>query len=189
MNDAVHLTQATYRVLLDALAGPGVPRALPSWDADVPATLGSALALACLTLLDADVAVWEQPGAFDDPARAWLAFHTGTRRCENGREADFALLREPEAFDVHGFAAGTPEEPERSTTLLIKLPRLGGGGPVALRGPGIAESVTCAPPLPPAFWHAWEMNGRAYPCGIDVFLFDDAAVIGLPRTVAAEAVR
>lgn len=190
MIETVHATQATYRVLLDALARPGVPRALPAWRfGDAPAALGPAIAATAVALLDADVALWEQPGALDAAARAWLTFHTGTRVCFEGTEADFAFIHDLSSLELGSFAVGTPEEPERSTTLLIRLPRLDGGLRVSLRGPGIEDVVGCAPPLPRAFWEAWLINGAAYPCGVDAFLFDDAGVIGLPRTLQVEEVR
>lgn len=187
MIDTVHATQATYRVLLDALARPGAARAIPVWRFnDAPAALGPALAVTALALLDPDVALWEQPGALDASARGWLTFHTGTRLCSEGSEADFALIRDCSSVGLGSFAAGTPEEPERSTTLLIRLPRLDGGPRVRMRGPGIEDVVECAPPLPRGFWEAWRINGMAYPCGVDAFLFDDRAVIGLPRTLEVE---
>ena len=190
MIDTVHATQATFRVLLDALARPGVPRALPAWRfGDAPAALGPALAAAALALLDGDVALWEQPGGLDAPARAWLTFHTGTRLCFDGTEADFALIRDLSSLELGSFAVGTPEEPEHSTTLLIRLPRLDGGLRVSVRGPGIEEVATCAPPVPRGFWEAWRRNGSLYPCGVDAFLFDDTGVIGLPRTLLVEEVR
>jgi alpha-D-ribose 1-methylphosphonate 5-triphosphate synthase subunit PhnH len=185
--EPVHATQATYRVLLEALARPAVPRALPAWWLrDAPAALGPVLAATCLTLFDADVAVWAQTGMLDAAARAWLTFHTAARLCGDAAEADFAIVNDPAALALDAFAAGTPEEPERSATMLIRLPRLDGGTPVSARGPGIEATVRMAPPLPRGFWEAWRRNAAAYPCGVDAFLLGEDAVIGLPRTLQIE---
>lgn len=147
--EPVHATQTTYRVLLEALARPGVARALPAWWVrEAPPALGPALAATCLTLLDDDVAVWAQPGALDAAARAWLTFHTGTRLCTEPAQADFALVTDPVSLALEAFATGTAEEPQRSTTVLIRLPRFDGGAPVRASGPGIESSVVMAPPLP-----------------------------------------
>ena len=40
------------------------------------------------------------------------------------------------------FALGTPEYPDRSTTLVLQVERFGTGQPLALSGPGIADSAS-----------------------------------------------
>lgn len=41
-----------------------------------------------------------------------------------------------------------------------------------------------APQLPAQFWQQWISNHHAYPLGVDVFLFDQTHVIGLPRSTS-----
>lgn len=60
------------------------------------------------------------------------------------------------------------------------------GQPVMLTGPGILDKRAIAPKLPSHFWDFWMQNHQAYPQGVDVFLFTENAVMGLPRTAKPE---
>lgn len=141
-----------------------------------------ACAAACFTLLDLDTRVWLQPGL--DPAVAsWLAFHTGCRFTPWSQQADFAVVWALDALpELQAFNRGTAEYPEASTTLLIQTRSLTGGKSVVVQGPGILGEQAIAPHLPPSFWTQWIANHQAYPLGVDVFLFSQQDVMGLPRT-------
>lgn len=177
----VHQAQATFRALLEALAHPGCGYSLPSSLAP-PGRLSPASAAACLTLLDLETQVWLQP---DSEIESWLRFHTGCRLTRHPQQADFAVIwhgaRSP---DLQAFNPGTAESPEGSTTLLIQVESLMDGEGVVLQAPGILGKRAIAPRLPAHFWQQWSHNHQAYPQGVDVFLFDQTQVMGLPRTVA-----
>lgn len=181
--DAVHEAQTTFRALLEALAHPGraCPIASPMMS---PKELFSTCAAACLTLLDLETQVWLQPGL---EIESWLRFHTGCRVTRDPQQANFAVIwdvtRSP---DLQAFNPGTAEYPEASTTLLIQVEHLMDGEAVVLQGPGILGERTIAPQLPKLFWPQWIKNHRAYPLGVDVFLFDPTHVMGLPRTAAIQ---
>ncbi|MDZ8105066.1 MAG: phosphonate C-P lyase system protein PhnH [Nostoc sp. DedQUE12a] len=183
--DSVHDAQRTFRSLLDANARPGTPYPITA-NMTVPSGLTAACAAACLTLLDLDVRVWLQP-SFASPVRDWLVFHTGCRLTSQPGEADFALIRDLAALpELSDFNWGTGEQPEASTTLLIQVASWEGGQPVVLTGPGILHQKKIAPNLPAYFWDFWVKNHQAYPQGVDVFLFTENAVMGLPRTAKSE---
>ncbi len=191
-HDRVHDAQRTFRTLLDALAHPGqvgaiAPRLTP------PPGLGIGCAAACLTLLDLETRLWLAPGldagldaGLNAELEAWLVFHTGCRMVRSPAQADFAVIgAQGSCPDLDAFSWGTADYPEASTTVLIQVDGLGGGEPMLLRGPGIKTEQAIAPQVSPHFWAQWAANHRAYPLGIDVFLFTDDRVMGLPRTAAA----
>ncbi|MEM9165006.1 MAG: phosphonate C-P lyase system protein PhnH, partial [Cyanobacteria bacterium P01_F01_bin.4] len=80
---------------------------------------------------------------------------------------------------------GSATDPEASATMLIQIEGLTGSTPVEIGGPGIQETIIISPQLPSTFWQQWQHNHQQYPLGVDVFLFADDAVLGLPRTSQA----
>lgn len=75
---------------------------------------------------------------------------------------------------------GTPLAPETGATLFLPA-NLDRGPAVGVQGPGVPGEVRFRADLPPAFWEA-RAGLLAYPLGVEVFLTDGRAVIGLPRT-------
>lgn len=181
--DPAHECQRVFRGLLKALSRPGhviAPPAPPS----PPAPLGATLAAAALTLFDLDSPLWLDSTFDVEAVRQYLHFHTGAPLVEGPALAAFALIGDPgrmPRFDA--FASGVAAYPDRSTTLLIKVPSLAGGPVVALRGPGIEHTASVSPMgLPDWFWPGWNENADRYPLGIDAFIADAHTLIGLPRT-------
>lgn len=177
-------SQKTFRALLEALSLPG-----NLLEIDVPLKapegLSTACAAACLTLMDLETDVWLQPG-FSDGVKSWLQFHTGCTFVESPDKAAFALIQNPNALNLETFYWGSAEEPEISTTLLVQANALQNQQPVKLTGPGILRENTISPDLSEHFWQQWQHNQAAYPQGVDVFLFENKSVLGLPRTARAE---
>lgn len=183
--DAVHDTQVTFKALMNALAHPGQPHAIPA-SLMPPEGLTPAGAAACLTLLDLETQVWLQPG-FDPALQSWLVFHTGCCFTSSPQMADFALIGQIDSLlDLTNFNTGTPEYPEASTTLLIQVERLDQGKPVEVRGPGILDKSIMAPQLPNSFWQQWRQSHQNYPMGVDAFFLAQHAVMGLPRTTQVQ---
>lgn len=183
--DPIHDTQRMFRALLDAHARPGTPYQITD-EMSVPPGLTAACGAACLTLLDLDVVVWLQP-SFATQVRAWLLFHTGCSFTQYPEEAEFALIQDLAALpELSIFNWGTAEKPEASTTLLVQAESFEMGQPVILTGPGILDKQAIAPTISPNFWDFWMQNHQAYPQGVDVFLFTEDSVMGLPRTAKPE---
>ena len=176
-------SQAAFRVALHALAHPGRPTPMPL-DAECPPTGHPAAAVLLLALLDADCTLWLSPTLAGSPTAAWLRFHTGCRLVADAAQATFAWVAQGDAVPtLASFAQGSDADPEGSTTLVIDLPSLDGGEPLALGGPGIATTHTLQPlGLPDDFTAQWAANHAAFPRGVDVFLAAPGAIAGLPRT-------
>jgi alpha-D-ribose 1-methylphosphonate 5-triphosphate synthase subunit PhnH len=187
--DPVHDTQTVFRTLLDALARPGtigvIETRLPAADVSA-ARAGLAAFAALLTLADYATPVWlAQP---DAALAAALRFHAGAPLAEAAREAVFAYVHDAAALPpLDAFAGGTPESPEQSATVFVRVEALSGGTPLTLRGPGIETTRSIAPVgLPERFWRERAALAPHFPCGIDFYLVCGASLIGLPRTTLVE---
>ncbi|TAM28972.1 MAG: phosphonate C-P lyase system protein PhnH [Paraburkholderia sp.] len=189
--DPVHDTQAVFRTLLDALARPGrigvIEAALPAADTMPDATrVGRAAFASLLALCDYATPVWlAQP---DAALAAALRFHSGAPLTADAAEAAFAYIHDAAALPpLATLASGTPESPEQSATVFVRVDSLTGGAPVTLRGPGIEDAHTIAPVgLPERFWHERAALAALFPCGIDFYLVCDDQLVGLPRTTLVE---
>ncbi|WP_321865908.1 phosphonate C-P lyase system protein PhnH [Paraburkholderia tropica] len=199
--DPVHDTQTVFRTLLDALARPGTIGVI---DTPLPAAAsamstqstqsqpqphdraGLAAFAALLTLADYATPVWlAQP---DAALAAALRFHADAPLADTAREAAFAYVHDAAALPpLDAFASGTPESPEQSATVFVRVDSLTEGAPLTLRGPGIASTHTIAPAgLPARFWQERAALASRFPCGIDFYFVCDNRLMGLPRTTRVE---
>ncbi|WP_321911515.1 MULTISPECIES: phosphonate C-P lyase system protein PhnH [unclassified Paraburkholderia] len=190
--DPVHDTQTVFRTLLDALARPGtigvIETPLPAATAAnaSPARAGLAAFASLLALADYATPVWlAQP---DAALAAALRFHAGAPFAQEAREAAFAYVHNAAALPpLEAFACGTPESPEQSATVFVRVDSLTGGAPLTLRGPGIETTCSIAPAgLPERFWRERAALAPHFPCGIDFYLVCGDRLMGLPRTTLVE---
>ncbi|MCP3715718.1 phosphonate C-P lyase system protein PhnH [Paraburkholderia sp. CNPSo 3281] len=190
--DPVHDTQTVFRTLLDALARPGtigvVETPLPAATAAdaSPARAGLAAFASLLALADYATPVWlAQP---DAALAAALRFHAGAPLAQQACEAAFAYVHDAAALPpLDAFASGTPESPEQSATVFVRVDSLAGGAPLTLRGPGIETTCCIAPVGPPErFWRERAALAPHLPCGIDFYLVCGDRLMGLPRTTLVE---
>ncbi|QGZ63942.1 phosphonate C-P lyase system protein PhnH [Paraburkholderia acidisoli] len=198
--DPVHDTQAVFRTLLDALARPGtigvIETPLPCADAAAgsPAAgspapenrAGLAAFAALLALADYATPVWlAQP---DAALAAALRFHAGAPLAPAPHAAAFAYVHDAHTLPpLDAFTSGSPESPELSATVFVRVDALTGGAPLTLRGPGIATTRSVAPAgLPERFWRERAALAPLFPCGIDFYLVCGDSLMGLPRTTFVE---
>jgi alpha-D-ribose 1-methylphosphonate 5-triphosphate synthase subunit PhnH len=187
--DAVLDAQATFRAVLGAMARPGTVAQLKQ-PSDAPPPLAAGAAAIALTLCDQDTAVW-----LDPPLRAssavleWLRFHTAARLVEKPDSAAFAFVGVPDQLPPFDrFSLGTPEYPDRSTTIVLQVETLREGRRLFLRGPGIrGQRSMQAAPLPPDLPERLAANRRLFPRGIDLLFAAEAEVMALPRSVHVTA--
>lgn len=183
-SDAVLNSQEIFRALMDAMANPG--RVIPVRDlVNAPAPLSPVAASVAATLFDHDATVWcDKTIAGSEAATGWLKFHTGLELTTNPSEAQFALIRDIETMpSFESFAKGTPEYPDRSTTLILQIEGFDGAEELTLEGPGIKDTQTFAPSqLPKMFIDQWAANRGAFPRGIDLIFAGKGALAALPRT-------
>ena len=174
--DPVRDSQAVFRSVMDAMARPG--RVHEITGPDMP-PLAGATAAVLLTLVDGETPLWLDEGAA--AAWDWIAFHCGAPRAAAGA-AQFAVVLGTAALEA--FSAGSDEEPEGSTTVILQVEALGRGDALRLKGPGLAgEEVLAVTGLPAAFASFWQTNRRLFPRGIDLILCAGNRVAALPRTV------
>jgi alpha-D-ribose 1-methylphosphonate 5-triphosphate synthase subunit PhnH len=175
-------SQRTFRELLQAMARPAAPRALPVLP-PAPAPVTSEAMAILLTLCDATTSVWlQQP---NEEVIRHLRFHAGLKLADEPRHADFALITDPlsmPSLDV--FARGDVRYPDRSASLIVQV---AGFDPSAesrrFAGPGIQNTTTLAiDGLPADFWQQRTALAAQLPLGIDLYVVAAQQVVGLPRT-------
>lgn len=187
---ARHLAdQATFRAVMNAMARPGRVNALTALPADWPAPLNAGAAAIALCLFDFETPVWLDAPARDGDAAAWLRFHTGARVTADPLAAAFALVTDPgRAAADPGFALGSLDYPDRSTTLVLQVEGFGAGVPLTLSGPGISGTTAfSAAPLPGDFSARIAANAELAPRGSDFILASASAVAALPRSTRLAA--
>lgn len=177
--DAAH----GFRAMLDAMARPGTIHSVGE-ALNPPAPLGRAAAAVLLTLADHDAPVW-LPDETGKDARRWLAFHAGAAVVAERARAAFAWLPHPAAaLPLNGWAMGEPAYPDRSTTLLIEVARLGTGGGLELSGPGIDGSARLDAGLPDDLLAARAGLRPLHPLGLDLIVTCGERLAALPRTTS-----
>lgn len=178
--DPVMTGQRAFKAVMDALSRPGTIQRLPG-EATPPAPMPQGLAEIALTLCDHDSPVWLDADLASGAVIDWLRFHVGTPIVAEAREADFAFaMALPQ---LNGFALGSDEYPDRSTTIVLSVSSLSGGAALTMRGPGINHTASISPAgLPGDFLEQWAENRELFPRGVDLLLVGPEGLIGLPRT-------
>lgn len=185
--DPVFDSQQIFRVILDALSQPGRVWDMPCTH-ESKAGLASATDEICLCVLDQSTTLWLDPSFDTNVIAAFLRFHTGCAVTHDPLAANFAVLAHPNQPEaLASFNLGTPEYPDRSTTLIVQTDGLIEGAGVLLRGPGIAtERRLEVFGANSAFWAAVQTNNARYPLGVDFVLVSNDQVAGLPRSTVVE---
>jgi alpha-D-ribose 1-methylphosphonate 5-triphosphate synthase subunit PhnH len=183
-SDPVRGSQSVFRAVMDAMARPGTVHHFPGLTAPPP-PLGAVAGAVISTLADADTPVWLDPSmAKTGVVRDWVVFHTGAPVTPYQSEAAFALVAAPQSLSsLNGFALGTQDYPDRSTTLILQVETLSKGVKLVLEGPGIDGRTSIAPdPMPQHFAAQWRANRAAFPRGVDLILAAPGGVAALPRS-------
>ncbi|TQS42067.1 phosphonate C-P lyase system protein PhnH [Cryptosporangium phraense] len=184
--DPTRDAQRAFRAVLDALAHPTRPFPITGPDRP-PAPLGRAAAAVGLTLCDDDTPVWIDPVlAADGAVAAWFAFHTGAPVLSGPAEAAFVFATGFDALPpLTALAAGTPEQPHTSATIVLETTGRN-GREYRATGPGIDGEAGLVAPA--AFGEFWRQNTERFPLGVDLLLVEGDRVRGLPRTTTLEGV-
>lgn len=174
LTDAPRDAARAFRAALNALARPGRIETITGGQA--PAPVSPAAATLLLTLCDPETPVHLAPGHDGQAIRDWLAFHTGAPVTGPDRAA-FALGTWDTLQPLDRFPIGTPEYPDRSTTLIVEVDTLTPEG-ATLSGPGIKDTHSLSLPETAAF----QANAALFPLGLDFFFTCGSRLAGLPRT-------
>jgi alpha-D-ribose 1-methylphosphonate 5-triphosphate synthase subunit PhnH len=181
--DAVHDAQKVFRAVMGALARPGHIARLDVTLVPPPPLYPTAAAI-LLALADFETTIWLDDVLSDHTEWAeFLRFHTGARLTSSWREANFALISAPERMPALAtFAQGTPEYPDRSTTLVVQVEAMTGGG-WQFTGPGIPDRVGfSATPMPLDFQRQLAENRSRFPLGVDLMFATATDIAALPRS-------
>ena len=137
-----------------------------------------------MTLFDLKTPIWLERYLDTPDVRQFLSFHCGSPIAAHPGEAAFAMLSIDEAATrIKNYHVGTPEYPDRATTLLIQTPSLSGGPAVEVIGPGIPDRrIIEATGLGADFWNRRDAINALFPTGLDIVLVDPWRIVGLPRT-------
>ncbi|MDF0601131.1 phosphonate C-P lyase system protein PhnH [Psychromarinibacter sp. C21-152] len=163
-----------FRAILNAMARPGRIETVAG--AAPPAPLSPAAGAVLLTLCDADTGLYLAGDTDTEAVRDWVRFHLGAPLTGPG-EAAFALGRWAALQPLSAYPAGTPDYPDRSTTLIVEMDGLSADG-ATLRGPGIRDTARLSLPETAAF----RANRRLFPLGLDFIFTAGAQVAALPRS-------
>jgi alpha-D-ribose 1-methylphosphonate 5-triphosphate synthase subunit PhnH len=177
--------QTTFRAMLNATARPGTVHPITSAVA-APPPFSAAMAAVVLTLCDHDTPIWLDAGLRPmEAVAAWLRFHCGSTIVDDARAAAFALVSNPSQVPpFEHFHTGTPDYPDRSTTVVLQVESLRSGPALTLAGPGIQTKHTLwASSLPQDFRARIAANRSLFPCGVDLVLVAANEVAALPRSV------
>jgi len=181
--DPAYESQASFRALMDCMARPGDIRSLKGVEA--PAPFAPATAALIKSLADYETPLWlDTAFAAEKKVADWIRFHTGAPIVRDPTGAAFALIADAAAMPpLAQFAQGTPEYPDRSTTLLVQIDDFA-GTPLTLRGPGIKTTHEfAASPLPADFAARMKDNRALFPRGVDLVLVAGHDIAALPRSV------
>lgn len=185
----VEAAQRHFRALLAAMSEPGRIVTLESELPTPPAPLAPAAYALALSLFDFETPVWLDPAMATPAVAHSLRFHCGCPIVGSPGEAAFALVADPAGLPpLASFAQGTPEYPDRSTTLILQVASLAAGIPgLRLAGPGIASVAHLrVEGLPAAFWDQVRANRKRFPLGVDLILVERDRAAALPRSTAVE---
>lgn len=179
--------QMVFRRILDASAHPGRIVTIPADILpDSDAGLSCAATTLALTLLDLDTPVWldaNLPQASD-----FFRFHCGTPLVDSPCNSRFAFITDLRQLPaLTEFDMGTPDFPERSTTLVIEVPDLVDGPGLQLRGPGIRKvSYLRIGGISADFWRQRADIAPLFPLGIDLIFTCGQRLAAIPRTTVVE---
>ena len=179
LGQPVFEAQATFRLVMDAMARPGSRRRIEA-DVTAPGLAGPAQAALALTLCDADTPVWCSDAS--PMLGAWFAFHTGASLTTDPDQAAFAFVGS-DGVAPEDLPLGSPDYPDRSATLVIEVRSLDEGERFRLRGPGVDNHCDIViDGLPEGFAAFRAANRALFPRGLDVVLTAGRDLVALPRS-------
>jgi alpha-D-ribose 1-methylphosphonate 5-triphosphate synthase subunit PhnH len=182
--DPVFGSQSAFRSAMEALASPGRTRPAGGEMAEDVPLMASAAAMV-LALCDFETPLYLSPHVAGLPGVAeFLRFHSGALFVREPSRAAFAVVDlRHDTLDLASFAQGTPDYPDRSTTVIACCASVDNGPAMAITGPGIAEvSALRVSGLPPAFEEQWAANRAVFPLGVDIIFAAPARIVALPRS-------
>jgi len=187
--DPVDGAGQTFRAILDVLSRPGTVAEIAG-PAETPHGVSNTATAVMLTMADYATPVWLDATNTNDAITSYIRFHTNATITSRADQSAFALLSGamPD-FSVDAFHPGTPQYPDRSTTLIIDVTGFDSGPMVQLTGPGInGKSKFQVNGLPHNFWSEMQINNALFPLGVDVIFTTPDQLAALPRSTRIEVI-
>ncbi|RTL68981.1 MAG: phosphonate C-P lyase system protein PhnH [Hyphomicrobiales bacterium] len=181
--DPVADAQRAFKAVMQAMSRPA--RAVPFEVAlTAPAPLSPVVAAMLLALADYETPIWLDVPLRNQAVVQFLSFHSGARIVREPEEAVFAVASDPATMPpLMLLRQGTPEYPDRSTTLIVQVAALRAEG-LRFEGPGIKrEAQFSFPGAPSRFAAELAANRAQFPCGVDLIFAAPGAIAALPRSV------
>lgn len=187
--DPVDGAGQTFRAILDVLSRPGTVAEI-SGPAETPHGLSKTAAAVLLTMADYATPVWMDGTTTNDAITSYIRFHTNAPITARADQSAFALFNGTMSdFFVDVFHPGTPQYPDRSTTLIIDVADFDSGPTVQLTGPGIDIGTTFqVNGLAHNFWSEMQKNNALFPLGVDVIFTAPDQLAALPRSTRIEVI-
>jgi len=188
LGDEVLDGQRCFRALLEAMSRPGRVVRLGAALPVPPAPLAPASYTFLLALADFETPVWLDPEARRPEVESTLRFRCGCPLTADPAAATFAVVTDAAALPgLESFAQGTPEYPDRSTTIVLQVADLGTGETLRLRGPGVlGEAELRVSGARSGLWAELRAKRASFPQGVDLVLVAGERVAALPRSTLVE---
>ena len=185
--DKVFGATASFRAVLEAMSRPAEVLPLPLIP-EAPAGLQAGSVAVLLTLADVDTPVWLAPECDTPQARGHLRFHTGCPIAASPSQAAFAVMSVASDLSAsNAMPVGSPEYPDRSTTVILESGALIADSGPRFSGPGIKDfhrfDVARASR---ALWPLVAANWTLFPRGLDWIFTSPTHLAALPRTTEVE---
>ena len=187
-SDPVLEAQSVFRTLMRALSEPAQMREM-TVGIEGCGVLQPNVCACLLALADYDTPVWLDPSIAKDLAvLQFIRFRTGAPVVTDPALACFAVVvNAADMPALESFSAGTPEYPDRSTTIIVQVDRMHADGP-SYQGPGLSAPVRFGfRPAPPDFSRGWSANHARFPLGVDMLIVSPDGVAGMPRSLSGSA--
>lgn len=141
-----------FRLIMDAMARPGMIQEISSFGTSVGA-LNPAAAMVASTLCDHETPVWFDPSLATEDVIDFIRFQCGSPIAKRPEDAFFVFFGTcPDAETLNTLSRGTADYPDQSATAVIQTTTLSSDGPIRLSGPGIkATHAFGADDIDPAF--------------------------------------
>lgn len=182
LDSSVHEAQQIFRLLMDAMAKPGLVVEVPS---DVQfGEVSAAVTQLLLTLSDNSTPCFlSQRYLNDDHFVENFRFHCAAPITQTRELADFALISGEEATTFCGFAMGEGSYPDKSASIIIEVDSLESGIECLLTGPGIQTSSSAnIKGLSDELLMALISGRGTFPQGVDLYLSSGHQIMAIPRT-------
>lgn len=183
--DAVHDSRTTFLACMRALCSPGTPIELSGTPQICEHAELDRAAAVLLALLDRGLGLGTYGGDAVHRVADTVCARTGADAAEV-EAADWVLVHGPAATPVSQARRGTRRTPETGATVVIAT--AGEARPLLLSGPGLPEPTTAFVPLDALALHALSATNASPPAGVDLLIVTPECLIGLPRSVAIQAV-